>query len=83
MKDEVHLTIPRGKHKELEAALSVDEVLTAPISEGQEYGELVVSLDGEELVRTPLVALQSVEEGGILKRLWDAIVLFVLNLIGR
>ncbi|MAY35434.1 MAG: serine-type D-Ala-D-Ala carboxypeptidase [Spongiibacteraceae bacterium] len=83
VKDEVHLTIPRGKHKELEAALSVDEVLTAPISEGQEYGELVVSLDGEELVRTPLVALQSVEEGGILKRLWDAIVLFVLNLIGR
>lgn len=83
VKDEVHLTIPRGKHNDLEATLSVDEVLTAPISEGQEYGELVVSLDGEELVRAPLVALQNVEEGGILKRLWDAIVLFVLNLIGR
>ncbi|MBB3047183.1 D-alanyl-D-alanine carboxypeptidase (penicillin-binding protein 5/6) [Litorivivens lipolytica] len=83
VKDEVYLTIPRGKHNDLEATLSVDDVVTAPVSEGQEYGELVVSLEGEELVRAPLVALQNVEEGGLVKRLWDAIVLFVLNLIGR
>ena len=83
VKDEVYLTIPRGKHNDLEATLSVDEVMTAPVSEGQEYGELVVSLEGEELVRAPLVALQNVEEGGLVKRLWDAVVLFVLNLIGR
>ncbi len=83
VKEDVYLTIPRGKHDQLEATLSVDEVLTAPIAEGGEYGELVVSLDDEEVVRAPLVALQAVEEGGLFKRLWDAIVLFVLNLIGK
>lgn len=83
VKDEVFLTIPRGQHDKLDATLNVDEVLTAPIIEGQEYGELVVSLDGKELVRSPLIALQEVDEGGLVKRLWDAIVLFVLNLIGQ
>ncbi len=83
VKEEVFLTIPRGQHDQLDATLSVDEVLTAPIREGQEYGELVVSLDGKELVRSPLIALQDVEQGGLVKRLWDAIVLFVLNLIGQ
>ncbi len=83
VKKDVYLTIPRGKHDQLQASLSVDEVLTAPIADGSEYGELVVSLDGKEVVRAPLVALQPVEQGGLVKRLWDAIVLFVLNLIGQ
>lgn len=83
VKDEVYLTIPRGQHDQLDASLNVDEVLTAPIRKGQEYGELVVSLDGKELVRSPLIALKDVDEGGLVKRLWDAIVLFVLNLIGQ
>ena len=83
VKEDVYLTIPRGKHDQLQATLSVDEVVTAPITDGSEYGELVVSLDGEEVVRAPLVALQSVDQGGLFKRLWDAIVLFVLNLVGK
>lgn len=83
VKEDVYLTIPRGKHEQLQATLSVDEVLTAPVNDGSEYGELVVSLDGEEVVRAPLVALQAVDQGGLFKRLWDAIVLFVLNLVGK
>ncbi|HCS28246.1 MAG TPA: serine-type D-Ala-D-Ala carboxypeptidase [Spongiibacteraceae bacterium] len=83
VKEDVYLTIPRGKHDQLQATLSVDEVLTAPVNDGSEYGELVVSLDGEEVVRAPLVALQAVDQGGLFKRLWDAIVLFVLNLVGK
>jgi D-alanyl-D-alanine carboxypeptidase (penicillin-binding protein 5/6) len=78
---DVFITIPRGKSDALNAQLNVDEVLIAPITADQEYGELVVSLAGAERLRVPLVALQAVEEGGILKRLWDSIVLFFVNLI--
>ncbi|MEE2653135.1 MAG: hypothetical protein VYE54_10460 [Pseudomonadota bacterium] len=46
-----------------------------------EYGELQVSLDGKLEVSVPLVALESVEEGSIFKRLWDSIVLFFLSLV--
>lgn len=81
LRDDVYLTIPRGKVDALNAQLIVDDVLTAPIAADTEYGELVVSLDGEEKVRAPLVALKNVEEGSIFKRLWDSIVLFFLNLV--
>lgn len=78
---DVFITIPRGKSDALDAQLNVDEVLIAPIAAAQEHGELVVSLAGAEKMRVPLVALDAVEEGGILKRLWDSIVLFFVNLI--
>ncbi len=78
---DIHLTIPRGKHKDIKAMMNLTEVIKAPITKGREYGELVVTLDGEELLREPLLALQSVEEGGLFKRLWDAIVLFFTSLI--
>tara|TARA_R110001583_G_scaffold38758_2_gene124940 strand:- start:4097 stop:5281 length:1185 start_codon:yes stop_codon:yes gene_type:complete len=78
---DVYMTIPRGKSEALDAQLVVDEVLTAPIAADEEYGELVVSLEGAEKVRVPLVALEAVEEGGIFKRLWDSIILFFLNLV--
>ncbi|MEE8057737.1 MAG: D-alanyl-D-alanine carboxypeptidase family protein [Pseudomonadales bacterium] len=78
---EISLTIPRGKHEDLQAVMNIDEVIKAPITKGKEYGELVISLDGEELLREPLIAIQSVEEGGWFKRLWDAIALFFSQLI--
>jgi D-alanyl-D-alanine carboxypeptidase (penicillin-binding protein 5/6) len=81
VQDDVYLTIPRGKADDLDAQLIVNEVLTAPIAADSEYGELQVSLDGNMEVSVPLVALESVEEGSIFKRLWDSIVLFFLSLV--
>jgi D-alanyl-D-alanine carboxypeptidase (penicillin-binding protein 5/6) len=81
VRNDVYMTIPRGKSDVLNAELIVDEALTAPIAADEEYGELVVSLEGVEKVRVPLIALEAVEEGGIFKRFWDSIVLFFLNLI--
>lgn len=79
--DTVYLTIPRGTHDQLKAELVVDEVLEAPVERGQQYGRLVVELDGETLLTRPLIALESVEQGSLFDRLWDSIVLFVLDLI--
>ncbi|MGK0499453.1 MAG: D-alanyl-D-alanine carboxypeptidase (penicillin-binding protein 5/6) [Oceanicoccus sp.] len=73
---DIHLTIPRGKHRDIKAVMNLNEVIKAPVTKGKEYGELVVSLGGEELLREPLLALESVEEGGLFKRLWDAVALF-------
>ncbi len=77
---DIHLTIPRRKHKDIEAVMDLAEFIKAPVSAGNEYGELVIRLDGEEILREPLFALESIEQGGIFKRLWDAIVLFVVQL---
>ncbi|WP_223826227.1 D-alanyl-D-alanine carboxypeptidase family protein [Spongiibacter pelagi] len=79
--EDVYLTIPRGKSEALNAELIVNDELTAPIEQGQPYGELVVTLNDEEQLRVPLVALESVKEGSIFKRIWDALVLFFIGLI--
>jgi len=78
--DDVIVTIPRGHKSELKAELKVDPVITAPVDVGQEFGRLVVTLDGKTIVDEPLVALEPIPEGGIFKRLWDMIKLFFIGL---
>ncbi len=82
LEEDVYLTIPRGKHDAIEAVMNLDQIIEAPVSAGKEYGEMVVSLDGKVLTTESLVAMQSVEEGGFFKRLWDSIVLFFSQLLG-
>jgi D-alanyl-D-alanine carboxypeptidase (penicillin-binding protein 5/6) len=79
---DIHLTIPRGKQDALKATMDIDKVIKAPVTKGKEYGELVISLNDEELLREPLVAQHNVEEGGLFKRLWHALVLFFKQLTG-
>ncbi|UAW99982.1 D-alanyl-D-alanine carboxypeptidase [Halopseudomonas nanhaiensis] len=74
------LTMPRGQMDKLEAGVSVNSAIKAPIAAGDELGQVEVKL-GDEIVHTaPLVALQAVEEAGIFGRLWDTIRLFFYNL---
>lgn len=79
--EDVYLTIPRGRHGDIQALMNVDQVIKAPIEAGQSFGELVVTLDDNTLVEKPLVAVESVSEGGFFKRIWDALVLFFTRLL--
>ena len=89
LEDQVHLglnealavTIPRGQADQLEATMDVDKVIKAPVIKGQEYGAVRVTLNGEDVVRVPLVAMENVAEGGILKKIWHTIMLFFMSLI--
>jgi D-alanyl-D-alanine carboxypeptidase (penicillin-binding protein 5/6) len=74
--EQVHLTLPRGRSEELETVLEVDRNLVAPIAVGAAHGTLSIRLDGEELHKAPLVALQAVSEAGFFARLWDGIVMW-------
>jgi len=78
--NEVIVTIPRGHKSELEAEISVNDVIQAPVNVGEEFGRLIVKLDDEIIVDEPLVALEPVPEGGLFKRLWDMIKLFFIGL---
>ena len=55
------------------------EPLVAPFKKGQQVGSLKV-LNGdnpEPMAEVPLVALQAVEEAGIIGRAWDSIRLWI------
>ncbi len=80
VKDEAFVTIPRGSKASLESVVDVDTVIKAPVSIGDEVGRVRVTLNGEVYVDEPVLALQDIPEGGFLKRLWDAIKLFFIQL---
>lgn len=78
---DLFLTVPRGKREALQASMNVDKYLHAPVQEKQVVGEMEVSLDGQVIQKAPLVALETVEKGGIFGRIWDALVLFFTKLL--
>lgn len=80
---DLFLTIPRGKREALKATMNVDKYLRAPIQEKQVVGEMEVTLDGQVVQKAPLVALETVDKGGIFSRIWDAMVLFFTKLLSK
>lgn len=61
--NDLHVTIPRGMYKDMDARMNVDANITAPVKKGSQLGEVQIVLDDEALSSVPLVALQQVDEG--------------------
>ena len=80
--DDLVLTIPRGSQGALEAKMHIDETIKAPVTQGQELGNLTIDLNGERLADVPLVAMEEVEQAGFFARLWSNIKLFFMGLFG-
>ncbi len=70
--DDLYVTIPRRLYKDLKAVLTVDKKLTAPVKEGTKLGSVNVTLKNEVVINKDLVALHSVEQGSIFRRLYDS-----------
>ncbi|MGD0960241.1 MAG: D-alanyl-D-alanine carboxypeptidase family protein [Methylomonas sp.] len=70
--EDVYVTAPRKHFSELKAETQLDKAITAPINKGDAVGTLNITLDGETVLNKPLVAMDSVAEGGIFRRLYDA-----------
>lgn len=69
--DELHVTVPRGQYKNLKPSINYEAMIEAPVKKGQALGNISITLDDNELVSRPLVALHNVEEGGWWKRFID------------
>lgn len=78
--EDLTMTLPRGQLKNLQASMTLNPQLTAPIEKGQVIGKVEVK-NGDKVVETKdLVALDGIEEGGIFRRIWDSIRLFFYGL---
>jgi D-alanyl-D-alanine carboxypeptidase (penicillin-binding protein 5/6) len=73
LSDDIFVTIPRGRYKELDASIGIDPKIAAPVAKGQVLGQLNVRLDDEILVSKPLIAMQAVNDGGLIRRAMDSI----------
>ncbi|WP_159650585.1 D-alanyl-D-alanine carboxypeptidase family protein [Vibrio atypicus] len=65
------LTLSKGDSAKLVAEIETNGELTAPISKGEKVGNVIYTVEGKEVARADLVALESVEQGSMFKRFMD------------
>jgi D-alanyl-D-alanine carboxypeptidase (penicillin-binding protein 5/6) len=73
----LYVTIPRGQYKSLDASMSIDDRITAPVNEGQSLGSVQVKLGDEVVADKPLVSLQMIGEGSFWQRISDEALLYL------
>jgi D-alanyl-D-alanine carboxypeptidase (penicillin-binding protein 5/6) len=71
------VAVPAGSASRLKTQVSRPDPLIAPLVKGQEVGTLKISSGDHALLDVPLVALESVEQAGVLSRTWDAVRLWI------
>jgi D-alanyl-D-alanine carboxypeptidase (penicillin-binding protein 5/6) len=72
------IAVPSGSGAKLKTEVVRRDPLVAPVQRGQAMGTLRISIDGQGPVgEVSLVALEAVEEAGILGRAWDAVRLWI------
>lgn len=77
---DISMMVPRGAAAKLKADFQLDRELRAPIKAGETVGTIFLRVDGKDVAKYPLVALETVDEGGIFSRLWDYLVLLFQQL---
>ncbi|MBK1647160.1 D-alanyl-D-alanine carboxypeptidase family protein [Rhabdochromatium marinum] len=73
---DLDISIPRGTYEKVSTVLESPANIIAPVTKGEQVGEIVVRLENEELRRIPLVALGSVPRGGIFRLAVDTVLLW-------
>jgi D-alanyl-D-alanine carboxypeptidase (penicillin-binding protein 5/6) len=73
------VAVPAGTAGRLKTEVVRPDPLVAPFQRGQVVGSLKITSEGATapLAEVPLVALEAVEEAGVLGRAWDAIRLWI------
>ena len=82
IENEVYVTIPRGQAQAMEATVDIDEIIHAPLANGQIMGVINVTLAEDNVFQGNIVAMQEIERGGILKRFIDWLTLLVQSVFG-
>jgi D-alanyl-D-alanine carboxypeptidase (penicillin-binding protein 5/6) len=68
-----NLVLGKGQSKNLEKRIVTDSAITAPIHQGQKYGELLVLRDGKEIGKVDLVAEKSIEKASLVRTFKDMV----------
>ncbi|APW48582.1 D-alanyl-D-alanine carboxypeptidase family protein [Rhodoferax antarcticus] len=71
------VAVPAGTRAKLTTEVARPEPLVAPLTKWQPIGTLKVSSEGRLVAEVPLLALQGVDEAGVLGRAWDSLRLWI------
>lgn len=71
------VAVPSGNAAKVKTQVVRNDPLVAPFAKWQSMGSLRVTLGDQPVVDVPLLALEEVEQAGILGRAWDAVRLWI------
>lgn len=71
------VAVPAGTAAQIKTQVARPDPLVAPFIKGQSVGTLKVLRGDQPLFEVPLVALEAVEQAGVLGRAWDALRLWI------
>ena len=71
------VAVPLGSAAQLKTQVVRPDPLVAPFAKGQVVGSLQVTRAGQPMVQVPLMALEAVEQAGVIGRAWDALSLWI------
>ena len=71
------IAVPNGMAAKVKTQVLRNDPLLAPVSKGQQVAILRVSVGDQPAVDVPLLALDGVEQAGVIGRAWDAIRLWI------
>jgi D-alanyl-D-alanine carboxypeptidase (penicillin-binding protein 5/6) len=71
------VSVSSGNAGKLKTQVVRTEPLVAPIAKGQQIGTLKIMAGDQPVGEVPLLALEAVEQAGILGRAWDAVRLWI------
>ncbi len=74
--EDLYITVPRGSYEKLESTLDIPAIVEAPVSAGQPVAELKISLGADQILSTPLRALDDNPIGSFWQRTKDSISLW-------
>ena len=80
--DDVFVTVPRGRQDELAAETLIPARPIAPFSQGETFGTLEISFDGEPRIERNLIVLEALPQAGWWGRTTDGIGLWFDGLFG-
>tara|TARA_R110002126_G_scaffold49051_1_gene135976 strand:+ start:10427 stop:11713 length:1287 start_codon:yes stop_codon:yes gene_type:complete len=78
-----YITIPKNTYSQLKYILNIKTELKAPIKKNMQVGTIDIMLNNNILKQVPLVALASIEKGGIWTKTKDYISLSVLSIFNK
>ena len=73
---DLFVTLPRGFGMERKTSVEALPGLSAPLKAGQQVGNLVVTMPGQQPLKAPLVAPVAIEEAGMFRRAWNWLMSF-------
>lgn len=74
--DDFYATFPRGQYAQLKATMDTNDLFVAPIQQGEKAGSLKIALNDGVIAQRDMVALKTVAEGGIFRRMFDQVLLW-------